>query len=81
MASVAPETHGRWPRLLKRPEAAAYAGVSVSKFDQMVSDGRMPQPKRIDTRKAWDKNALDAAIDDLPEGGADQDNPWDTVLT
>src|SRR5262252_2740836 len=36
------------PRGISRVEAAAYVGVSPSKFDEMVRDHRMPNPKRID---------------------------------
>lgn len=57
------------PRGLCREAAAAYVGISSSKFDEMVSDGRMPKPKRIDTRKVWDKSALDRAFDALPGDG------------
>jgi len=32
------------PRGLSRTIAAAYIGVSATLFDQMVSDGRMPNP-------------------------------------
>jgi hypothetical protein len=28
-----------------------YVGVSAGKFDEMVGDGRMPAPVRIDHRK------------------------------
>ena len=42
------------PRGLTRPAAAAYVGVGVTKFDEMVEDGRMPSPKCIDNRKVWD---------------------------
>jgi hypothetical protein len=31
-----------------------YLGVSPGKFDELVRDGRMPPPKRIDGRKVWD---------------------------
>lgn len=54
-------------RGLSREEAAMYLGVSASKFDQMVTDGRMPLPKRIDSRKVWDVHALDLAFDSLPD--------------
>src|SRR5436309_15841447 len=43
------------PRGLSRSEAAAYVGVSPSLFDAMVKDGRMPQPKRINSRTIWDR--------------------------
>ena len=62
-------------RGLSRVEAAIYIGVSPSLFDQMVRDGRMPSPKRINSRAVWDRRRLDAAFDALPE--EDSRNPWD----
>jgi hypothetical protein len=64
-------------RGLNRTEAAAYIGVSPSKFDEMVRDGRMCAPKRIDARVVWDIRQLDAAFDGLPSEGDDVQNPWD----
>ena len=64
------------PRGLSRVQAAEYIGVGVTKFDEMVSDGRMPKPKRIDGRIVWDRIKLDeafAALDD--EVGLK--NEWD----
>ncbi|MCV0395414.1 MAG: hypothetical protein K5872_21960 [Rhizobiaceae bacterium] len=54
------------PRGLSRDEAARYIGVGATKFDEMVKDGRMPKPKRIDGRTLWDRVALDIAFTDLP---------------
>lgn len=62
-------------RGLHREEAAIYVGVSATKFDAMVEDGRMPRPKRIDGRNVWDLRALDLAFDALPDDG--DANPWD----
>lgn len=53
-------------RGLSRDEAALYVGVGVTKFDEMVKDGRMPHPKPIDGRVVWDIRALDHAWDKLP---------------
>jgi hypothetical protein len=59
-------------------EAAAYVGVSPSLFDSMVQDGRMPIPKVINTRRVFDRLALDEAFAALPNGKeAADDNPWD----
>lgn len=63
------------PRGLKREEAARYVGISASKFDEMVKDGRMPIPKEIDACRVWDRLALDAAFEALPDREAA--NPWD----
>ena len=65
------------PRGLKRTEAAAYVGVSPTKFDEMARDGRMPKPKIVDTRNIWDRLKLDIAFDDLPGDENDENNPWD----
>ncbi len=54
-------------RGLSRAEAAGYVGVGVSKFDEMVDDGRMPKPKRVDARKLWDVRQLDMAFEALPD--------------
>ena len=65
------------PRGLSRAESAAYVGVSVTKFDEMVKGGRMPRPKRIDGRVVWDRRQLDMAFDALPDDGGV--NPWDVA--
>ncbi len=65
------------PRGLCREAAASYVGVPPALFDRLVSDGRMPAPKRIDGHRVWDTRGLDAAFDALP--GAEQPNPWDAT--
>jgi excisionase family DNA binding protein len=57
------------PRGLSREEAARYIGVGPTKFDEMVKDGRMPKPKRLDGRTVWDRLAVDLAFTDIPEDG------------
>lgn len=66
------------PRGLSRLEAAAYIGVSATKFDSLVSDRRMPSPKKIDGRYVWDIRRLDAAFDRLPDrdGSDDTEDRW-----
>jgi hypothetical protein len=61
---------------LSRAEAAEYIGVGVSLFDQMVTDGRMPKPKLINTRKVWHRGRVDEAFAELPEEGQDSLSPW-----
>ena len=65
------------PRGLSRSEAAAYIGVSPSLFDELVKDGRMPPPKRINSRVIWDRNKLDAAFDRILDDESQAANPWD----
>ena len=61
---------------LSRDVAAAFIGVSPTKFDQMVADGRMPRPKCIDGCRVWDRLALDAAFDELPDNENAPDDVW-----
>lgn len=55
------------PRGLSREEAARYIGVGSTLVDEMVADGRMPKPKRINSRAVWDRVALDIAFTSLPD--------------
>ena len=65
------------PRGLSREEAAAYIGVSPSLFDILVKDGRMPVPKRINSRVVWDRLKLDVAFEVLDGTDADgADDEW-----
>ena len=65
-------------RGLSRIEAAVYLGISPGKFDQLVDDGRMPAPRRIDRRKVWDRYEIDMAFDALPsENPLSQASTWD----
>jgi predicted DNA-binding transcriptional regulator AlpA len=52
-----------------REEAASFVGVSPTKFDEMVADGRMPEPRVIDNRVVWDVYELDEHFDRLPRRG------------
>ena len=65
-------------RGLSREEAAMYIGISAVKFDEMVADGRMPMPVRIDARKVWDLRSLDLAFDALSREAL-RPNSWDGV--
>jgi predicted DNA-binding transcriptional regulator AlpA len=70
------------PRGLSRVADASYVGISPTTFDSMVRDGRMPPPKRINSRTIWDIRQLDEAFDALPEGASESAvNPWDETIT
>jgi putative DNA primase/helicase len=66
-------------RGLSRDEAAMYVGISPGKFDDLVADGRMPAPVKIDGRKLWDLRRIDVAFDALMEDGCVKRNSWDGV--
>jgi predicted DNA-binding transcriptional regulator AlpA len=61
------------PRGLSRVQAAAYIGVSVSLFDALVKDQRMPRPVRINARLVWDRLQLDEAFAALPHDGVPEE--------
>ena len=65
-------------RGLKRVEVAEYIGISATKFDALVKDGRMPRPKRIDGRNVWDRLAVDRAFEQIDRDGQNEGNPWDS---
>jgi predicted DNA-binding transcriptional regulator AlpA len=50
-------------RGLDHDEAAIYVGVTFGTFDQMVDDGRLPQPTELNGERVWDLVQLDRAAD------------------
>ena len=60
-------------RGLRREDAAAYIGVSPTKFDDWVKRRLMPQPKRQDGVVIWDRLALDLAFGTLSDDAANAD--------
>ena len=67
------------PRGLSRVQAATYVGVSPSLFDELVKDGRMPRPVKINARVIWDRHQLDTAFAILTDGGEQSGEHWDDV--
>lgn len=63
---------------LSRETAAAYIDISPSKFDQLVADGRMPRPKKIDGRRVWDRVKIERYFAALPgdEDGSEEQDEW-----
>ena len=57
------------PRGLCRVEAA----------DKLVADGRMPAPKRINSRNVWDVRQLDLAFEGLPSDNSDLADPFTAI--
>ena len=69
------------PRGLNREVAASYIGIGTTLFDTLVTEGRMPKPKLINSRKVWDRQELDIAFNKLPNEDEtdDEANPFDGV--
>jgi hypothetical protein len=73
------------PCLYRREVSRAWrrlrTSVSPSLFDQMVGDGRMPNPKTVNARVIWDRFKLDEAFTALPDrDGEEPGNPWDRAM-
>jgi hypothetical protein len=64
-------------RGLSRNYAAYYIGVSPSKFDNLVSEGRMPKPRMIDSKPVYDILELDSAFEEFPIKCEIRVNSWD----
>lgn len=79
MTSVTPIARHLPYRGLRRTIAAQYIGVSPTKFDEMVRDGRMPQPFHVDKCVIWDVRDLDRAFDDLKEDEPQEEDTWADV--
>lgn len=63
---------------MSRTEAARYVGVGPTLFDEMVKDGRMPGPRRINSRTVWDRAELDVFFEALPsDAPAPPSGDWD----
>jgi hypothetical protein len=62
-----------WPRLLERPLAAAYLGISVGTFDTLAIS-----PVRVRSRVLYDRQVLDRYADQLVgmAGALDDDARW-----
>ena len=63
---------------LRRERASLYVGMSPSKFDELVRQGVMPRPRRIDRCVIWIRDELDAALFSLPCDGppGDETSVW-----
>lgn len=68
------------PLLLSREQAATYLGIGTTKFDEMVADGRMPRPRKIDARRVWHRIEIEAHAADLPVDGPPTINRIDEAL-
>lgn len=65
---------------LRREEAAASVGVSPTKFDEWVKDGRMPKGRKIDGVVLWDVGEVRDAWERLRDGMLVEKNPFDEVV-
>jgi predicted DNA-binding transcriptional regulator AlpA len=66
------------PRLLRAESAARYLGMGTRTFLRLVSESKLPKPKRIGGVVAWDRYRLDAFVDDSEDDV--MDNTVDRLL-
>jgi predicted DNA-binding transcriptional regulator AlpA len=64
---------------LRRDEAAASLGVSATKFDEWVKDGRMPKGFKIDGVVLWCVQEVREAWERM-KGGGQATNPFDGIV-
>jgi excisionase family DNA binding protein len=53
------------PRALRQDDAAAYLGMSRSKFLELVADGTLPKARRAHGLILWDRQELDFAFEEV----------------
>ena len=61
MKRLPPAELPHWPRLMQRPLAAAYLGVSPTTFDRYF--GHIPPVPLDNGNRMWDRHDLDADIE------------------
>jgi len=59
------------PLGLRAERAAAYLGMSRSKFLDLVARGKLPRPKIIDGIRVWNRLELESAFSELGEDASD----------
>jgi len=59
------------PRALNADGAAAYLGMGVTKFRELVKEDKLPRPVDLDGMPRWDRVELDAAFETMKEQTAD----------
>jgi hypothetical protein len=79
-ATASPASRPIPRRGLSRVEAAAYLGISPSKFDELRKAGRIGPPKILDARRLYAIEILDEFFDALPAEGDDTADDWTVRL-
>ena len=68
------------PRGLRADNAAAYLGMSKTKFLELVGQGLIPTAFDIGGVKIWDRLDLDAVIEAAKEDAPSERNSFDNIL-
>ena len=65
-----------WPGAMKRATAARYLELSVTKFEQEIAAGRLPEPIMLGGTEHWSRAKINQALERLHSGADD----WRTRL-
>ena len=71
---IRPKIETRLPiasRALNADNAASYLGMGVTKFRELVEEGKLPRPVYVDSMPRWDRTELDAAFEAMKEQTVD----------
>jgi len=60
-----------------RDKAAALLDIGATLFDQLVSEGLLPQPRELRGRLVWDVDEIGEFFRRIPHRGDREENPWD----
>lgn len=85
MKRLSPAEMPAWPRLMQKPMAAAYLGVSPSSFHRKF--GHIAPVPGLGGVRLWDRADLDAEIERCKKAnkqamtcGGEDENSWDDLL-
>lgn len=53
------------PYRVRAKHAAAHVGIAVSNFYKLVSEGKMPAPRKMGNRSFWDLKEVEAGFDKI----------------
>lgn len=67
MSRSDPRDHAYAPRGLRREAAAAWVGMSPTKFDELVKEGLFHKGKKVRGCRVWDRYLLDIEFENLPD--------------
>jgi predicted DNA-binding transcriptional regulator AlpA len=69
------------PRTLRADRAAAYLSMSKAVFLKLVSEGRLPKPKRLGGIVFWDRLKLDEFVEYFEgDDEVEAENPFERLL-
>lgn len=59
------------PRMMLRPRAAHYCGLTLADFEREIGAGRLPLPVLLAGKEHWDRATLDESLDRIAANAND----------